>query len=136
MSWKKKGNIEDLKGTLRGDLSRFKVIRNLPHVRIRELADEIESLMVTKDAIIKVLGDYRDGLYKDSLVQEWASFISNGYLTGKGPVKEIDIDWGPESEEAMTHALYRLSELGDIIDGAISVDEIGSLISNLTGEND
>ncbi len=67
-------------------------------------------------------------------VQLWASFVLHGFAegVGSGPITSIDIEFDEATEQTMVDALVRLDEVGDLIDGEVTHDEIVRLIDSLT----
>jgi hypothetical protein len=89
--------------------------------------------LLTRSALSRVLRDLRDGHISADQAQRWASFMRRGYVStgsGTGPIHPIDIEY--EDEDAIVEPLARLDELGDLIDGTMSDDELNDWIVKLS----
>ena len=60
--------------------------------------------------------------------------MRRGYVPGSGtsPSNPIDIEYEDEDEDAIVEPLARLDELGDLIDGTMSDDELEDWIVKLS----
>lgn len=121
---------------IQGDLSGLVSITSRDHAELRQVATTRgRPWIVSRRAVVSAL----DGLYAGSLSPEqaqcWASFVSHGYIENRtsGPIKPLDIDYEDAWEEAIVEAISRLDEIGDIVDGEVSMGEILDLLQ-LLGE--
>ena len=90
-------------------------------------------LMVKPSAVKHVLTALLQREINPDQAQLWASFVRRGYIsTGEKTVTAIDISYQREYEDAIACAISRLDELGDIIDGTISDNELRELIDGLS----
>jgi hypothetical protein len=123
--------IED---ALRGNVEAIEALRA---TRPQELSDAVrgKQLILTRDAVVSVLTEFRDGKISAVAAQQWASFVSHGQVDGApqvGPIEPVEIDWELPYEDAIAEALARLDELGDLIDGELEDGEADQLIADLT----
>ena len=89
-------------------------------------------LTVTADAAVRVLRQVHEDPTRERLAQRWASLILRGYLDqGSAPIVPLTIEIDPTAEAALIEALNRLADLGDVVDGQISTDELDDLIESL-----
>jgi len=63
-------------------------------------------------------------------VQQWASFVRRSYIAGTktSAIEPINIDYEVSHEEQIAEIVSRLDEIGDIVDGNISDDELAAMI--------
>lgn len=75
------------------------------------------------------------GVFPPDLVQSWAFFVRRGCIENPkgGPIQLLNIDYDEAWEDAIVEAVSGLDEIGDVIDGEISSDELRDLIQ-LLGE--
>lgn len=105
----------------------------VPQEALASAAAGIGDLVLTRDAILRVLGDLRKGRISGEEAQRWSSFVKRGYVSGRagaGPVRPIIIDH--DDDESTVDVLGRLDDLGDEIDGTMSDDELDQWISRLS----
>lgn len=127
---------EALECLVRGDLGALSDILSVDHAAIREAAGALgEPLIITRAAAVLVLRGLLDGAFSPELTQAWASFVRRGYTarSGDGPMRPIDIDFAQAYEDGISATVSRLDEIGDVIDGELSSDEVHALIQ-LLGE--
>jgi hypothetical protein len=100
--------------------------------RVADVATSLAPLVLTRRSVTRVLTDLRDGLIVPELAQRWASFMRRGYFprADASGMRPIDIDY--EDESAIVEPLSRLDELGDAIDGTMSVAELNDWIVRLS----
>ena len=91
-----------------------------------------EQLILSSVAVIKVLKDLADGVLEPQAVQSWASFVRNGIVGPHNyPVHPLLIEYDSEHEDAIADAVARMDDIGDLIDGVLSNDEIARLAEDL-----
>jgi hypothetical protein len=122
-----------LRAAVGGDLGAFSIVATQPHGVLQECSASAGDLVVTVDAICRVLGALRSRSVPPIDVQRWASFVRRGYVAGvdRQPVRPIAIDYEVASEAAIVEVLARLDEIGDLVDGAVDDAEIRTMISGL-----
>jgi hypothetical protein len=119
-----------------GDLGARSEVLSVDHTAILEAAGALgEPLIVTRRAAVLVLRGLLYGASSPELTQEWASFVRRGCVAGSsvGPIRTIDVDYEDAYEDAISETVSRLDEIGDVIDGEVSSDEILALLQ-LLGE--
>lgn len=93
-----------------------------------------QELVLTKLAVMRVLEDLRSDRIKPADVQRWASFVRRGFAApARGPLLPLDIVYEPQFEDEIVEAIGRMDEIGDIIDGDFTADEIEEHLTRLRG---
>ena len=93
-----------------------------------------EPLVLSAEAVVRVLEAFRDDRLDARLAQRWASLMRFGYrddARAPGPVRPVDIDFEQAKEDEIVEAVARLDELGDLVDGELHAPEIDELIAAL-----
>ena len=106
------------------------------HLWLREAEGSIGApLVVRRAAVVSILRSLIDGRFSPAAAQAWASFMRRGLLEGAagGPVQPIEIEFEDAWEDAISVALSRLDEIGDVIDGGVTIGEALDLLQ-LLGE--
>ncbi|MGO4860231.1 hypothetical protein [Arthrobacter sp. 2MCAF14] len=119
---------------LKGEVLSLPVLMSIDHVALREAAASFGgALVISPGAVVSVLRGLDQGVYPNDLVQSWASFVRRGYIANQkgGPIQPLNIDYEEVWENPIVEAVSRLDEIGDIIDGEISSDEVRDLIQLL-----
>jgi hypothetical protein len=120
----------DLMHAVEGDLDAFSLLLHQDHATLLKSSSGPGTLIVTPDAVRRVLVALRAGQVSPALVQQWASFVRLGFTSLRnGPIKPVDIDYDPKSEDAIVEVVGRLDEIGDLIDGEVTNDEIERLLA-------
>lgn len=121
---------QDLVNTIRGDLSAFKVVSSQPQVVLQKCRAALPELTLTREGLHTVLTSLQRRDVTPQVVQQWASFVRRGYVSGLGdtPITPIQIDYAAADEEHIAEVVSRLDELGDVVDGEITADELKLLI--------
>ena len=88
---------------------------------------------LTKKNLYRLLIEFQKGQFSDTKIQLWATWIRHGFLPnhGAGPIKPVDIEYESEHEELINEVTLRLEELGEVVDGEISSNELSAMISQL-----
>ncbi len=122
--------LTDLTETIQGNLDAFRIVREQTHEAIRECRARLPSLTLTTHALYNVLSAMQLGQTAPSDVQQWASFVRRGYIAGTktSAIEPINIDYEVSHEEQIAEIVSRLDEIGDIVDGNISDDELAAMI--------
>jgi hypothetical protein len=132
MSSRSDAEVSDLlRSALTGDPSTVADLREVPHEQIRTATESIRCVLGA-DAVRAVLSALRSGS-AEADVQAWASFMRRGYVEGSHSrgIRPIDIEYEPIAEDAIVEAISRMDELGDAIDGSMSIEEIDALTTAL-----
>lgn len=127
---------EALRRALEGDANALVDISTADHLSVREAARSIGApLIVTRVAAVSILRGLIDGRFSPAATQAWASFVRRGFVegTGGGPIRPIDIEFEDAWEDAISAAVSRLDEIGDMIDGEVTTGEALDLLQ-LLGE--
>jgi hypothetical protein len=125
-----------LEGVIRGDLSGLAVILSADHDAILDSAEDLGiPLVVPRTAATAVLRGLFDGVVAPEAAQQWAWFVSVGFVANRssGPIRPVEIDFEAAWEDAIAAAVSRLDEIGDAIDGEVTSGEILDLLQ-LLGE--
>lgn len=124
-----------LEAVLRGEPAAMDAIVRTDQQAIRAAGAMIASpLILTRDATSNVLKGMAAGRVSPGLAQAWASFVMRGYVgrpSANQPILPLVIDFETTWEDAIAQAVSRLDEIGDLIDGQVSNDEVTCLLRNL-----
>lgn len=125
-----------LRNALSGNLTSIPLLINANHEKLLEASRYFSELLLTKQAVLKVLYCLKNRTINPSIIQSWASFMRCGFtLTeDKKPITPLEINYKLDEEDSIVEVLSRLDELGDIIDGTIDDNEIDQLIELLMRE--
>lgn len=121
--------MEDLEAAIAavvdGDVNRLSTLLTADHLELRDAAAKLPHLSVSRSALLRVLKEWRSGHCSADDVQQWASFVRRGYVSGKtsGGVRPIDIEYDAKDEELIVEIIGRFDEIGDLIDGRIDDTE-------------
>lgn len=93
-------------------------------------------LILTRAATVAVLRGLLDHRLPLVDVQSWASLARRGYIAGReaGPIQPLEIEFEDAWEDAISAAISRLDEIGDVIDGEVTSREVLYLLQ-LLGES-
>lgn len=124
----------DLLQALQGDIKLFKKIFSKPHESIYYLAKDLPTIIVTGSAVKNVLEKLRDREFSPEIINLWASFLFHGVCgkIGSEFMEEIDVEYECKYADEISEAISRLEDLGDLIDGTISNQEVTSLINSFS----
>ena len=118
-----------------GDLRQVWIVRQIDHETLYHGTVADQPYLVQPEAVHRVLSAYRaDPRHTQQDVQFWAQFVRNGAGPGPdGPFERIDTAYAPEAEPALVDAIGRMDELGDEIDGVMTMAEADQLLAALEG---
>ena len=127
-------SAQDVVRSVGGDITAFEILKRNPRRLTQLFGSSVPNLVVTSDAVGDVLRALRDRRVSPQQAQQWASFIRRGYLTGAndGPLRPLSIEYDPEHEDVIVEILSRLDELGDVVDGHVSDDELSTMLGELS----
>lgn len=116
-----------------GDIHAFDALQRRKHAELRRCNATLEHLMHTSGAVRRVLYGLLSGDITPDVAQRWASFVRRGYIAGRSrsPILPIEIKYESEAEDAIVEILARLDEIGDVVDGEVTEDEIRQMIASL-----
>ncbi len=119
-----------------GDLYALPVILEADQSELLQAAANLPQLMITKITMIRVLTALRCGDITADRVQQWASFVRRGYVSGKGSggIQPIDIAYDKGNEELIAEIIARLDEIGDLIDGEVDAIEQQEMLTALCSQ--
>lgn len=115
--------VEALTAVMNGDAV---AVSRLDRSCLAETAASMGPLLLSRSALRAALTALRAGTVGSAEAQQWASFMKRGAGTGNRPV---DIEW--EDEDLFADVLMRMDELGDLVDGTMSIAEIDQHIASL-----
>lgn len=121
---------------IRGDLGSLGAIVSAEHTEVLKAAEALGTpLMIPRTAAISVVRGLIDGAYAPEMAQAWASFVGAGFVANRftGPIRPVAIDFEEAFEDAISAAVSRLDEIGDLVDGEVTTDEALNLLQ-LLGE--
>lgn len=125
-----------LNRVIRGDLGSLGLILSAEHDEILRAAEVLGApLVVPRTAAVSVLRGLVDGAFEPDVAQQWASFIGAGFVANRsfGPIRPVEIEFEDAWEDAISAAVSRLDEIGDMIDGEVTTGEALDLLQ-LLGE--
>lgn len=120
--------------TVRGDASALGSMATVDHDALVQAAVAVAPLVVTREATIRVLEDLRNGRLRPEVAQCWASFMRRGYIEAvrrTRVIRPIHIEYQRDVEDVIADAVSRLDEIGDLVDGVLTRDEIDVLLARL-----
>ena len=124
-----------LEAVLRGEPTAMGSIVKTEHRAIQAAGSAIaRPLILTREATSNVLEALAAGRVSPEAAQAWASFVRRGFVEGSGerqPILPLVIEFETTWENAISQAVSRLDEIGDVIDGQVSSDEVTGLLRNL-----
>jgi hypothetical protein len=124
--------VELVRSSLGGDLNAFSSLLNISPNSVDAIAEVVPSFRLTHGAVKRVLVALQNNEVQPSLVQQWASFIREGYFGSTNmPRTPLDIEYEDQFEDQIATAISRLDELGDSVDGTISKEEIQGLVNSM-----
>jgi len=108
-----------------GDVNRLSTVLTADHLELLDAATKLSSLSVSRSALTRVLKEWRSGHCSADDVQQWASFVRRGYVSGKvsDGLRPIDIEYDAMDGELIVEIIGRLDEIGDLIDGRVDSSE-------------
>lgn len=107
-------------------------------------------LVLDREGVVAVLNGMLDRRVTSGSARDWAFFVRQGHIgswadgpifndpsDGVDPAKRVwtevlPIDWSPAFEDPINEATSRLDQIGDIVDGVVTDDEIRTLLQTLT----
>jgi hypothetical protein len=108
---------------LAGDVSAMSEIEATGHDELSVAVVGVRSIL-TAQAVCRAIQMSLPGGCSDIELQHWASFVKRGYVGGLlGPIRPMDIEYELDQEETIAEIVGRMDELGDIVDGEISLSE-------------
>lgn len=121
---------EDVVRAIEGDVQAAARVAEQSDEVLAACAKVLPTLVLTKQAVSRVLGSLLAGQITPQQAQRWASF-----LFWSSPIKAIT-DWEEDSEEddSIAQAILLLEGIGDKIDGELRPEEIKELMLNLTSD--
>jgi hypothetical protein len=116
----------DLVSVIEGDTAHFEAVLATPHQLLQEAARHLPPLVVTRQAVLRVIESPARGEIAPQQAQEWASLMRRGYARQSlsTPIKPIDIGYELPHEEVLAEVIARLDEIGDAVDGLITGEEL------------
>ena len=126
-----------MRDLIAGDLAQLWLVREIEHQTLYSGTGPDRPYLVTAAAVHRVLSAYRaDPHHMQRDAQLWAQFIRVGMGPGPGGSEEYEIysietDYQPDAESLIVDAIYRLDNLGDEIDGVITMDQADELLAKL-----
>lgn len=131
---------QDLRKAVEGDLQAFEKLKKQSHHQLLTYKERLNKLTLKPDAVSLVLKKLKEGKVAPTVVQEWASFVRRGYVantdlsaikTKPSAIQAIAIEYDPYHEHEIVDAIARLDEIGNIVDGEVTNNEIDLMLMNL-----
>jgi hypothetical protein len=130
---------EDLPRAVQGDFEAFVRLLQVPESTIVAYRSATGELVLTKATVCRVLGMLLRKEIPPYRVQQWAFFVRRGYIAdsdtlypslGK-PFTRLHIEYERYCEDEINEITARLNEIGDLIDGYVSDEEIQGMLRSL-----
>lgn len=104
------------------------------HAQVLKESKCLPALTIYRGALVLVLEEWLGGRVANGDVQQWASFIRRGYVSGAdlGPVEPLNIQYDVSYEDEIAEVISRLDEVGDQIDGVVEDHEKIELLRKLS----
>lgn len=118
-----------------GEMDAFSILKAADSTKLQAAARNLNSLTISRAALMRVILDWRSGSHSAAEVQQWASFVRRGYITGN-PLfggHPIDITYDTDDEDLIVEIIGRFDEIGDLIDGYIDESEQVEMLRVLAG---
>jgi hypothetical protein len=133
----------DLSDVVQGNLEAFPRLLKQQHSALSECRSNLAELVLTAAAVRKVLLALERNQVSPNLVQQWASFVRRGYIANADfipdvssqPVKPIEIDYEPSVEDQIADVISRLDQIGDVIDGEVTDNDVREMLDELAQPN-
>lgn len=118
-----------------GDLDAFPILLSAGPAELQGAARNLNSLSISRAALMSVLQDWRSGGHSAADVQQWASFVRRGYIAGKAlrGAHPLNIKYDADDEDLIVEIIGRFDEIGDLIDGRIDENEQVEMLRLLEG---
>lgn len=119
---------------LDGNLHMLDPVLKADHSDLLHSAGGLPPLVLRRPALIRAISGLRSGSVSTVKVQMWASFVRRGYVCSKSKagIQPISIAYDGADEDMITEIVCRLDEIGDIIDGAIDLNELDGMLKSLS----
>ncbi len=116
-----------------GDLNSLATVQVAGDRELWDSSANLPRLFVSRSTLERVLEEWRGGLFTAEDVQQWASFIRRGFVSGRarGELHPIEIEYDADDEEMIVEIIGRLDEIGDRIDGHIDAAEQQEMLRSL-----
>lgn len=145
--------IQCLRRALDGDATAVTELAAVGNVRLFDAWHRGGSpaLVVPRAGVVAILRGMLDRTVSPKLARDWAFLVRHGCIgswsrtpltdDAAGVVEraeatvfgeELPIDWEPQFEEQINETTFRLDEIGDLIDGIVTDDEVRDFLRILT----
>lgn len=127
--------LTSIRAAVAGDVSVVAELTDVVHADLIDAASDAGHLIVTPSAVLRALESLRRGEVSADEIHRWAWFVMRGYIPGTsdGALQPLEIDFQQDTEGDIAATLFRLSELGDEVDGALEPGELEHLAHRLSG---
>lgn len=115
-----------------GDLNDFIPIKMASNFDLNCAAENLGPLILSKEALVRVLSEWQGMRRTANDVQQWASFVRRGYVAGgSGGVRPLDIIFDENNEDLIVEIIARLDDIGDLVDGEVDASELQQMLVDL-----
>jgi hypothetical protein len=116
-----------------GEITHLPTVLAADHPDLLKVAASLPPLSVSRSALTRVLQEWRSGHCTADDVQQWASFVRRGYVSGKAkyPIRPIEIEYDARDEKLIAEIIGRFDEVGDIVDGYVGDEEQAEMLKTL-----
>lgn len=127
-----------VKNILNGDARLINELSMVDHADILVKCLEMGQLSVDRYSVILVLTLLQRKEIKEDDAQRWASFIRRGYFPSNKNYKitPLNIEYKEEDEDLISYAVDKMDQLGDLIDGKLSENDLDQLIISLKSHHE
>lgn len=124
---------KDIELVVAGDVQRLPLLAQHTHEELRQAWQRSKRPRVTRQGLLRVLMGVRRGEVTQEQAADWAGFIFSGYTSSaKLPLQRLGIEYDPADEDLVARVVMRLEQIGDDVDGPMSVVELEELLAELS----
>lgn len=125
----------DLQTFIDGDLSLLRSVAREDHGDLRRAADSLPPLVLTANAVLRVLVALQAGGIAAPQVEEWASFVHAGMFPALGHEvsdrRPVEIALDPACIAEVASVLDRFERVADDPDDAVSDSELLAMVDQM-----
>lgn len=116
-----------------GDLNAFIPIKTASNFDLNCAAENLSPLILSKEALVRVLTEWQGRERTANDVQQWASFVRHGYVAMEsGGVRPLDIIFDENNEDLIVEIMARLYDIGDLVDGEVDARGLQQMLVDLS----
>jgi hypothetical protein len=131
-------NAEDLPGELRrfiaGHFDALPAVSGAEHAALLDAANSGPPLLLTAEAVARVLRAFKATAVTTTQVGDWAFFVWRRYFDRPGvsaAPRPLPLEWEPDHADAILPIVERLDELSDPLADPITDHELEAMLVSL-----